>query len=427
MKFKITNLLKPISSGLVLLIVVALTQITNIHAQSSFTHDLLFLQVTYTGNDWDESRHESNLFHLNTTTGTISALNVTDRPISSNALSPDSQRLIVFRDNLLCVVNNEWRTVFCLPEDVISFDKWRPLGFHLMDSFKIYWESDSQSFWMAGKNTADTCPTLLQIGVDDGTILNTISLEAEICTNSNTNYCIAALSPDTNLALITPCDSINISVYNYETRELMSNPLGNRISLSPEGQRLAIAISPFQYHETVRIGYIFDLNNPGEFIRGYPTEAPWLVPIDPEPNWEDNPEFTWLDANSDNIGAHSFFWSNSGQALAFRREVRERDEFSQPYTATYVIELSDQIIHPLTRDSGSAGELFWAPDDTAIAQVLFMPGCCGTVPFTYSFSIVTMDSELHQVLQSGDENGYAEVRSVTWIPRGWLKLDEFQE
>ncbi len=401
----------------------------SVRAQPALDYNLLFVKITYTGEAWEETLFESALYYLDTATWTTTALDVSDRPISVNALSPDGQRLAVVRDTQLCLVDAHWQTLFCLPEDIVTFDEWRPLGvtYTLTNRFHIYWEPDSQSFWMPSQD--DACPTLLQISADDGVILRAVPIDREVCYQTNAGHCVHDLSPASRIALLTPCDSTRVTAVNFETGQRLSSRLDTMISLSPEGQRLAVPAGPFTYQGTVRMGYIYDLSEPDVFVT-FATEASWLTPITPEPDWSQMPEFEWLDAEADRRGVYQFFWSHDGQRLAFRRHLRESDEPHQPLAATYIYDIDTEAIHPLTRGGDpymTYESLNWSPDDAFIARVLQRPPYSGRrITFTEDFSIVTVDGEVYPIAQymPDGEESYFEIRAVTWVPRGWLQLDD---
>jgi hypothetical protein len=390
-------------------------------------YDLLILSRP-NSNEWViecMSDEGFNLRYLDTASETITTLPVEYLPVSRNALSPDGAYIVAMHNNddlqaglcssgsqppagELCLLDNAWEMQWCMPSELWSGGSWCRA---LFSSPIILWEPDSQSFWLLPYEWSG--PTdVTRISVVDGTILDEFTVEVDA--NTFEPY--------------IPVESTREWIVNDRAASVLTD-LGRIEQLSPDGTTVAL---PGEL-EQESLAYLVRLGNAAWPLR---RDYTGWVAVNQENTHTDTPDLLWYDDNTyQQYLLSQPFWSNDGRKLVFSRTLPDSDspifanydvfqdaDDTSINSATFVYFLDTGEVSLLSIDAHDlTGDFVWAPDDSAIAQVLFsMPGGGDT-----TLSIVTLTGEKQEIL--GYRDSHESICGVTWLPHGWLQLDELQE
>lgn len=381
-------------------------QFTRTYAQKPpLAYDLLFLSSTpqHWTEDMDRETVDLTLNYLDTETWEITRMATDNRPVAVNALSPNGQHLAVFRGDQLCLVNSRWQTEFCLPVGLIDRagldDVTRYSMGTLLHDNRIYWASDSSSFWAVKDYGTSTTPTLLQVSATDGSVLKEIALAKDF-----THIEDSPVSPLLYLLDFSPVSmtavlgtGVSSTIFNLESGAILCSLMGgSRWTLSPDGQQLANAR---HVPDDDMLGMITDLN------------GVLITYIGPETIQNAIPGMTWVRTRT----YDGLFWSHDGNKLAFRHPV----SLDRLASTTAVYFLDTQQVLPLATDRMEGAKLIWSPDDAALAQVESISINTGN-----DLSIVSLDGRVASIISDMSDNldKQRKIYSVTWLPHGWLQL-----
>ena len=368
----------------------------------STAYDLLL--VVSTPHDWEywtlnDEPISWTIYLFDTETWQLVNLSTNDKPVPANALSPDAQHLIVLRQRGICVVNRHWQTEFCLPsnEDYVG---------NLGDAYnvrinrrspRVFWSPDSNHFWILRYQAREVLrPTIVEVNVSSGAIEREITL-GEMW-DSSEPLRLHDFSAANQVALLEEGSGFSTWYFNpfilYDIETGNMRLCQSRGFISTNGQE--IAYLPERDTDNVSlIGEITDLNDAllQEILPGQDSTFHW---------------------ESGGRAFYDFVWSHSSRMLAFRVYLGD---------LTAVYSLDTQETHELRRDDNVAtlewAELFWSPDDSAIARISHF-----TMPSGDDLDILTLDSDYFPIITDLSDDNVQEERKVysaTWIPNGWLQ------
>jgi hypothetical protein len=406
---------KTINALIALMILVFCTSVPIDAQEPSLTYDLLILgRSTDTNSASHASISEYSLFFLDTTTWEITPLDVDWKPLGGGALSPDEHLLGVYHHGDLCLMNADQAFELCVPADEVLFCTAGPETFCPNEMQHIFWDEDSQSFWVRLTNSFS------QIDTVDGAILQSLFEYDDGASRfqrqeNNPPHFVYDFLPSAMLAhtITEPCSTI-IDTSNNRSYSLDPYCYGWK-SLSPDAAFVTVLyyIVPLtgMNYQVVEDEYIVSED---EYI--------WYCACTQSPLTCTDPFLPrlWGDPQ----------WSHDSQMFAYRCDMRP--SVNVPYESYegglwfYDLESGQKQIVAEDEIVAEWGELSWSPDDNAIAQLLYSPE---TSLINVGLAVTLLNGENHIISLPlpTDDASQAEIYFVTWIPRGWLQLDELQQ
>jgi hypothetical protein len=401
----------------------------------SLTYDLLFVAVPVTGNwrDTDFSDEARSLYHYDSVTQEITRLAVMDNLFGPQAISPDEQYLAVLRDDQMCLVDESWETLYCVPYPVTSTYP-TPNHYSSYPPHTIYWDTDGAGFWLqyvevpdnvdgSQDERRDVASELRHYDTAAGEITETIDFQELIDTYlasggeyyypANVVY-VQDFDPELKIIIFA---NWRLSIADVDTA--MFQPLYDDFCcISPVEPLLACADYPKTTKAVVNLSSI-------EEIFG---AAPWeyistLLPN--ETTWSDTLELDQISDSSWQFDT-SLAWSHDGNMLGFYvvdDSVETRNTFGQNALVIYFMDTYELRVVNNHEQRVRVSALQWAPDD----QWLVSTGYGNNLRISLDFDIASIDGQVQEIPLVNEDGERFTVISTAWIPRGWLQLDELQE
>jgi hypothetical protein len=260
----------------------------------------------------------------------------------------------------------------------------------------IFWETDSISFWILSDSPE---PSIIQIGVPNGEVLRSLKIENPSGRAIEVyQFNIYPIGRRFLLGFNNDC----CYLFDLDTGDFLYRQ-DHYYGLSPDTQLVE------SYGEN-GLGGIFKL----EFSPDLGDVIPIPVAqINSQFAWSNTPELAWAESDRDGAGYTVRRWSHDSLKIAFHQSILQDGE-AVGFTGVYF--LDTQEVRILGQDSWETADLFWSPDDSAIAV---LPSNTG-----YAFrsgtqlTVFTLDGSTIPVL---NENELFRVYSVNWVPHQWLQ------
>ena len=388
--------------------------------QKPFT-DYDLLVVVSSAHDWEfwslvGEPYSWTTYIFDTETWEFTELATNDMPVPNVALSPDAQHLVVLRETDICVVNRQWQTEFCLPPDADYVGEpralYKPDPMLSWRSPRLFWEPDSSHFWILKYQPWDALrPVMVDVNVAEGTIEREIVLGETW--SGEEPLRLHDFSAASHVALLEegkgPSDMWEFNpFYLYDIETGAMRLCKSRGFLSPDGQRIAY-LPERNFDEPLSIGEVTDLDDNviQEMLPAPPGESsdfPWQT------------DYPW---QSGGKAFHDFVWSHNGRMLAFRIYLGY-------LTNLYSLNTNEARILRVEEELATMewAELFWSPDDSAIARISHFTMNSGD-----DLDIVTPNGDYFPIITDLSEGLKMERRvfSATWVPDGWLENDTLAE